>query len=309
MTSLSFFFNKGGIGKTTLTGTMAWAFAQLGFRVLMIDLDFQANLSQWFLDNELLQGLWLDHKHAKTIFGAIAAVRSQPEQRFIPHIELLDDKVGLIAGDSQLSLVDARVDPTLALTFHEIFLRAAQAFEADILLFDLAPGFTQLNQSILFNTDWLVSPLPNGIMAIQGIEQFGTIQTMLAQQWPHLSEQLHTPAHPTMQPAGYLVMQHVRSMPQRTDLAITLPKAYREVIVKEPMLQPVSIEQDPYFLGGVKNYRSIVPLAFEAHKPLFALKPADGATGGLLNASLQAYQQFMRLAQRLAERCGIEHPR
>jgi len=39
--------NKGGVGKTTTTGTLAAALAKRGHRVLMVDLDEQCNLSTW----------------------------------------------------------------------------------------------------------------------------------------------------------------------------------------------------------------------------------------------------------------------
>jgi cellulose biosynthesis protein BcsQ len=45
MKIISVFNNKGGVGKTTLTFHLAHALADLGKRVLLIDLDTQCNLS------------------------------------------------------------------------------------------------------------------------------------------------------------------------------------------------------------------------------------------------------------------------
>ena len=43
---------------------------------------------------------------------------------------------------------------------------------------------------------------------------------------------------------------------------------------------------DPYQLGALKPYRSLMPLAQEARKPMFFLRPADGALGGHANCLL-----------------------
>lgn len=40
-----------------------------------------------------------------------------------------------------------------------------------------------------------------------------------------------------------------------------------------------SIESDPNCIGLVRNYHSLIKMAQEARKPMFLLKPADGALG------------------------------
>ena len=53
---LTFFNNKGGVGKTSLVYHLAWMLNDLGHRVLACDLDPQANLTAAFLDEERLEG-------------------------------------------------------------------------------------------------------------------------------------------------------------------------------------------------------------------------------------------------------------
>lgn len=48
MTSIVFFNNKGGVGKTTLVYPLAHMFARLGYATLAVDLDPQANLTSAF---------------------------------------------------------------------------------------------------------------------------------------------------------------------------------------------------------------------------------------------------------------------
>jgi hypothetical protein len=53
---------------------------------------------------------------------------------------------------------------------------------------------------------------------------------------------------------------------------------------------------DPYCLAQLKHYHSLLPLAQQARKPVFALKPADGAFGGHAQAAQRAYEDFRELA-------------
>lgn len=49
---ITFFNNKGGVGKTSLVYHLAWMLADLGHRVVAADLDLQANLTAAFVDEE-----------------------------------------------------------------------------------------------------------------------------------------------------------------------------------------------------------------------------------------------------------------
>jgi hypothetical protein len=48
-----------------------------------------------------------------------------------------------------------------------------------------------------------------------------------------------------------------------------------------------------------------MPLAQDARKPMFLLKPADGAFGGHQQAVLECYAAFRSLTVRLLQRCGV----
>ena len=55
---LTFFTNKGGVGKTSLVYHLSWMYAELGYNVLAADLDPQANLTSMFLEDEDLETIW-----------------------------------------------------------------------------------------------------------------------------------------------------------------------------------------------------------------------------------------------------------
>jgi chromosome partitioning protein len=50
----------------------------------------------------------------------------------------------------------------------------------------------------------------------------------------------------------------------------------------------------------------LMPLAMESHKPMFYLKPADGAIGAHVSAVRDCYDDFHALAQKIAAGIGLE---
>jgi cellulose biosynthesis protein BcsQ len=66
--TIAYFNHKGGVGKTTMLFNAAIEMNRLGMRVLMVDLDAQANLTAISLPDENLGGLvhpsrqWTDRR-------------------------------------------------------------------------------------------------------------------------------------------------------------------------------------------------------------------------------------------------------
>lgn len=56
--TIAFFNHKGGVGKTTMLFNAAVEMGRLGKRVLMVDLDAQANLTAIALEDDVLNQLY-----------------------------------------------------------------------------------------------------------------------------------------------------------------------------------------------------------------------------------------------------------
>jgi hypothetical protein len=55
----------------------------------------------------------------------------------------------------------------------------------------------------------------------------------------------------------------------------------------------------------LKHYRSLMPMAQEARKPMFHLKPADGAIGAHFQSAQEAYRDFKTLALTIAAKVDL----
>ena len=115
-----------------------------------------------------------------------------------------------------------------------------------------------------------------------------------------------------MKPTGYIVMQHAlrldRPVKAYERWIARIPEIYRTYVLAEPGGQGISINTDPHRLALLKHYQSLMPLAQESRKPMFHLKPADGATGAHAQAVRNVYQDFKQLALELGRRTGVALP-
>jgi hypothetical protein len=114
-----------------------------------------------------------------------------------------------------------------------------------------------------------------------------------------------------MKPIGYVVMQ--------PSIRENYPvKAYRRWMAKIPDVYQAEvcgvdeshrdIDDDPNKIAVLKNYRSLAPMAQQARKPMFLLRPADGAIGGHGAGVTECYGVFAGIARRIAKECDVSIP-
>jgi hypothetical protein len=112
-----------------------------------------------------------------------------------------------------------------------------------------------------------------------------------------------------MTPAGYVIMRHSvqAGRPARafSRWIARIPRRYRDDILDDHTDAPTEVAADPHCLAVLKDYRSLMPMAQEARKPMFALKPADGAFGGHQAAVQDCWHDFFRLTGRIMNACGV----
>ena len=78
MKTITFFNNKGGVGKTTTVYHVAWMLSEMGIRSIVIDLDPQSNLTSMFLSADRLEAVY-EAEEPSTVLKAIEPVITFPE--------------------------------------------------------------------------------------------------------------------------------------------------------------------------------------------------------------------------------------
>lgn len=329
---IAFFNNKGGVGKTSLVYHLAWMMAEKKLRVVAADLDPQANLTANFLNEEELEELWPAGSTltspGTTVYGSLAPLIRGIGDIAEPPVVEISDRVSLLPGDLTLSKFEDELSSQwpgcldgserafrVTSAFWRLLSRAADLCEADVVLVDVGPNLGAINRSALIATDHVVIPLAPDLFSVQGLQNLGpTLRSWRAEWQARLARNPDpTLLLPTgaMRPAGYVLLGHGvrlgRPVKAYQRWMARIPEVYREAVLALDEVAP-AVSDDPYCLGQLKHYRSLMPLSYEARKPVFALKPADGAFGGHQAAVTEARADFARLADRILQEVGSAAP-
>ncbi len=197
-------------------------------------------------------------------------------------------------------------------------VQAAVQTSAELVLIDVGPNLGAINRSAVIAAEQVVLPLAPDLLSLQGMKNLGPTLRDWRKGWKkRLDERLDelpadagilTPSG-SMQPVGYVVMQHgireSRPVKAHQNWLDRILRIYREAVLNETVINPPTSDVDPYNLALLKHYRSLMPMAMDARKPMFFLKPADGAIGAHVEAVKACYDDFLRLAQRVASNAGV----
>lgn len=332
---LTFFNNKGGVGKTSLIYHLSWMFASLRKRVVAVDLDPQANLTAAFLNEDTIESLWESPDKGTTVFQCVKPLTgvediAEPKlQNIATDLYLLAGDVGLSGYEDVLSrewpesLGDSNLYRPMRIisSFWQIMRMAASEVQADIIMVDIGPNLGAINRSVLIATDYVVIPLGADLFSLQGLKNLGPTLRSWKGLWRkrlvNWGDSLESENYPdfklptgNMQPIGYLCQQHSVRMNRPVkayDKWINrIPQVYRDAVLNESSDTSFKPSDDPFCLATIKHYRSLIPMAQEHRKPIFNLTAADGAIASHANAVRDAKKDFRELAMTLAGRIGLQ---
>lgn len=332
MKSLVLFNNKGGVGKTTLGYHIAHMMARRGVRVVVLDYDPQCNISAAFVEAEELEELWDEddpRDPSRTVAGCIENVRRGKGELLSPTLYRADDNLWLLPGHLRLSRFEQplaeewgrvssvgnerALDVTLALT--RLAHLASDGVGADVVLVDVGPSLGALNRAALLACDAVVLPVAPDLFSLQGLRNVGPTLRQWREDW-HITLDLMkrrgpAPPAPTheFRPIGYIVQQHLvradRPIKAYKKWALRIPNEYHRHVLDEPQGFSEGYENDPARVFLFRHYASLVPLALDARKPMFDLKPADGINGSLYKAVASCRKDVNALVTELAKRLGV----
>jgi len=324
---IAFFNNKGGVGKTSMVYHLAWMFSDCGLRVIAADLDPQSNLTAAFLDEDRLEDVMPGSDHRLTIFGAVQPLKRGTGDIADAHVENISERLGLVPGDMALSTFEDHLSEVwpkcmdrderafrVISAFWRVLQKAARQHEADVILIDLGPNLGAINRAALIASDFVVIPLGPDLFSLQGLENLGPALRRWRDEW---TERLARNPVPdlnlppgTIGPIGYVVLRHSirldRPVKAFERWIARIPSTYARAVVDQKPDPKLTIDTDPNCIAKLKDYRSLMPLAQEARKPMFFLKPADGALGAHTYAVADAYRDFKDVARKIAANARLK---
>jgi chromosome partitioning protein len=328
---IAFFNNKGGVGKTSLVYHLAWMYHDLGLRVIAADLDPQASLTAAFLNEDRLEEVWWTNSDRhNTVFRCVQPLIRGIGDIATPELETIEDGLGLIIGDLQLSgfeddlssewpgCMDRKERSFRVISaFWRLLTTAAENDNTDVVLVDLGPNLGAINRAALIAADYVAVPLSPDLFSLQGLKNLGPTLRRWREEWQErisknpIPDGLRLPKG-QMQPIGYIMLQHSvrldRPVKAYQRWIARVPDIYGHEVLQEASGIQLQLLEDPNCLALLKHYQSLMPMAQEAHKPMFQLKPADGAIGAHVAAVQGVYRDFKQLASKIAQSVALEIP-
>lgn len=172
---------KGGVAKTTTTAHLAQYLCLHGYRVLVVDLDAQASLTQMF--GILPHTEVSSSQTARPFFEGPQYPDGQPNPEWTgtlataiqkshwDQLDLIASNLGLYGAEFSIA---ARIRGEENFLFYRLLADALDTVkdDYDVVLLDTAPSLSFVNSNALFAADALVITLPPAFMDLQSASLF-----------------------------------------------------------------------------------------------------------------------------------------
>jgi chromosome partitioning protein len=209
--------HKGGVGKTTTTVNLGAGLSLLGKKVLLVDLDPQANLTQSL-------GIFAPEQ---TIYGALRGEYDPEPIQITPGLELIPSTLDLSGAEVELS-AEAGREYLLA----EILGGKTSSY--DYILIDSPPSLGLLTINAFTASNGVIIPLQAQYLALQGLtkllEVIGKIQKRL---------------NKTLEVYGVLVTQYDSRKVLNRDVVRTIQEHFGDKVYATRIRDNVALAEAP----------------------------------------------------------------
>ena len=205
MKIVSIFNNKGGVGKTTLTYHLAHVLAEMGKKVLLIDMDSQSNLSLFCIKEETLGEIWRDEddiiddgikdfskfealldKHRTIHFllksvedGVSDSNKLSPPVNLANGLDLIPGRLSLFSYENKVAerwsgvYLGEQLSIRTVTRIRKIAEQYTAEFGYDFVIIDTSPSLGMLNKIVISTVDGFIIPCSPDLFSLYGIKNIG----------------------------------------------------------------------------------------------------------------------------------------
>ena len=168
---ITFANHKGGVSKTTSTASIGACMARMGKKVLLIDLDGQANLTLYFIPNE-------DEVQA-SIFDSLVDGAPLPVKHVRENLDLVP---------SSLEMASAEIALTNLLAREQLLSRLLEPVKQnyDYILIDCPPSLGIVTTNAFLAADEIIVPMTPELLPLKGMRMLDSFVSTLQRVKPNL---------------------------------------------------------------------------------------------------------------------------
>ncbi len=315
MRSLTFFNNKGGVGKTTLCCNVASYISRFQRKnVLLLDCDPQCNSTRLLLGDDRCEDLYYGGGSGFTSDTLLTVLKPliDGDSSINTSIQPIDAKhnrfdIDLVPGHPELAMLEdalsdawgkvsaGNIEGLRRTHWSTFLLRTLTRY--DLVVFDVGPSLGALNRSVLIGSETFITPMGPDIFSIVGVRNIAqwfrawltVYATGVRNAEAQRSEAVKEYEIPEVVPikkgfVGYTVQQYIT----KAKAGVRRPtRAYEDILQLIPdevskNLMPFGVnhlDETNVMLGDVPHLYSLVPLAQSSNAPIHGLTSSDGLVG------------------------------
>ncbi|MDD3064187.1 MAG: ParA family protein [Massilibacteroides sp.] len=221
--------HKGGVGKTTTTINLAAAFQQKKKRVMVIDLDGQANLTESF-------GYSIEEE--KTVYGALKGEYALPLIETESGITLVPSCLDLSAAESELIN-----EPGREMILRGLIAKVPNIDKFDYVLIDCPPSLGLLTLNALTASDYLIIPVQAQFLAMRGMAKIMNVIHIIQER-----------LNPGLKVGGIIITQYDQRKTLNKSVSDIIKDSFCDQVFKTIIRDNVSLAEAPIKGQNIYEY-------------------------------------------------------
>ena len=324
---IAFFNHKGGVSKTTSAYHLAWMLTNKNKRVLLVDADSQCNLTLLALGDSEFERFYQQNPFQNIKSALSSAFESKPE--LIKPVDCIkvkeNEKLLLLPGSFELSEYEVQLGVSFQLShsfstmknlpgsFNYLIEKTAEKNNIDIVIIDMNPSLSAINQDLLIISDYFIVPTSPDYFSIMAINSLARILP----RWEHWAKQARTmfdeatyqlPKN-TPKFLGYTVNDFNIKSGEPTigfqKIMENIDETVKNILIpnmnKEGMLLAPEYYGD-YCLGKISSFNTLTAKFQQYGVPIFELSDQQvGSTANLKNQK-DSIEKFRTLFSNIADK-------
>lgn len=218
MKTISILNNKGGVGKTTTAISLAVALSTMGNKILLIDLDGQANMTNSLGITDVEKSLYDNLKG--------------DEHR---HIYNVCDNVDILPASHDLHVVEMELssEPGREMILREL-IDTPDNSKYDFVIMDCPPSLGLLSINALVASNYIIIPVEAEPLALNGMSKILDIFSKVKKR-----------LNPSIEILGILVTKYDKRKIINRDVVKTIETHFKELIFKSFIRDNVTLAEAP----------------------------------------------------------------
>ena len=216
---ITFANHKGGVSKTTSTASIGACMAMKGKKVLLIDLDGQANLTLYFIPNE--------DEIETSIFDSLVNGVPLPVKHIRENLDLVP---------SSLEMASAEIALTNLLAREQLLSRLLEPLrkDYDYILIDCPPSLGLLTLNALTSADFLIIPVQAQFLAMRGMAKITSVIEIVKER-----------LNPNLSIGGIVITQFDKRKTLNKSVAELISESFCDKVFKTVIRDNVSLAEAP----------------------------------------------------------------